>query len=240
MFDQLTIEKLNYYVYALIDPTKNIPFYVGKGIGNRVFEHQICAIKDDSPGLKLDKIRDLLNIGSSVDKVIIRHGLSEKEAFEIEASIIDFGNKFGFNFFNLILGHHSEDKGLMTTDEVIRVYNAKPLKELLDPVIIININRKYKRGFNHDEIYKSTKEAWVVSEHKIKTIKYALSEFNGIIIEVFEINRWYKVDTPENKKSKRFGFNGKVAKSVVRDRYINKSIAHTKKRGAANPIKYKL
>ena len=34
MFDNKTIERLGYYVYALIHPDTNIPFYIGKGIGN--------------------------------------------------------------------------------------------------------------------------------------------------------------------------------------------------------------
>ena len=34
-------------------------------------------------------------------------------------------------------------------------------KYLSDPVIIININKKYVRGNSSNEIYESTKEAWV-------------------------------------------------------------------------------
>ena len=100
MFDQLTIEKLDFYVYALINPNDNKPFYIGKGIGNRVFNHQNCAIKDEHSNLKLDTIREIISSGLEVEHIIIRHGLNEKEAFEIEASIIDFGIKFGFEFSN--------------------------------------------------------------------------------------------------------------------------------------------
>ena len=39
MFDQITSEKLKFYVYCLIDPRDDKPFYIGKGKGNRVFEH---------------------------------------------------------------------------------------------------------------------------------------------------------------------------------------------------------
>ena len=145
MFDQLTIEKLDYYVYALINPIDNRPFYIGKGNGNRVFNHLNCAIKDNYSNLKLDTIREIINNGFKVEHLIIRHGLTEKEALEIEASLIDFGNRFGFEFSNLVLGHHSNGKGLMTSDEIIRIHNAKPLTELTDPVIIININKKYAR-----------------------------------------------------------------------------------------------
>ena len=38
-FSQRVIEKLGYYVYLYINPTNNSIFYVGKGKGNRAFEH---------------------------------------------------------------------------------------------------------------------------------------------------------------------------------------------------------
>lgn len=36
MFDEKTIQHLKYYVYMLIDPADNKPFYIGKGVQNRV------------------------------------------------------------------------------------------------------------------------------------------------------------------------------------------------------------
>ena len=239
MFDSIAVEKLGYYVYALIDPKTDKPFYIGKGVGNRIFSHLNCAIKEDAKTLKLDKIREILSSGKKVKHIIIRHKLTEKESFEVEASLIDFGSYLNFDFTNIVDGHRSQRQGLMTANEIIRLYNAKTLNELYDPVIIININKRYFRGNSRDEIYNSTKEAWVVAESKRNTVKYVLAEYTGIIIEVFEIEKWYKVKT-DNKTSNRWGFEGRIAEDSIRDKYINKSIAHTKKQGAVNPIKYKL
>ena len=46
-FPSEVIKELNYYVYRLIDPRNGETFYVGKGKGNRVFEHLKTAIKND-------------------------------------------------------------------------------------------------------------------------------------------------------------------------------------------------
>ena len=45
-FTPEVIEKLNYYVYRLIDPRNGQTFYIGKGKGNRVFAHVNEALKD--------------------------------------------------------------------------------------------------------------------------------------------------------------------------------------------------
>lgn len=48
MFDEKTKEKLKYYVYLLIDPDTNEPFYVGKGKDDRVFSHINIILKRKS------------------------------------------------------------------------------------------------------------------------------------------------------------------------------------------------
>ena len=89
MFDEKTIQELKSYVYLLINPDTKTPFYVGKGIGNRVFDHLMDA-KDGKVGTdKLDHIQSILKKHKSVEHIIVRHGLNEKTAFQIEAALID-------------------------------------------------------------------------------------------------------------------------------------------------------
>ena len=76
-----------YYIYALIDPRDDKVFYIGKGIGNRVFMHEIESGKSiGSEKMKLKKISDIENAGFSVKKLIVNWGLTESEAFAAEAA----------------------------------------------------------------------------------------------------------------------------------------------------------
>lgn len=248
MFDEKTRQQLNYYVYMLIDPSDNKPFYVGKGIENRVFNHLSCALtKLESANAKYDKIREIKNNGRNVAHVIVRHGLKEVEAFQIEASLIDTLSYCGIMLSNQVGGHNSIEKGLMTSEEIIRLYNAEPLDKIGDNCILININKKYQRGKGEDNIYKATKETWTIKKDRLPKLKYVLSEYKGLIVEVYEVVEWYEKERGFTKKSKRhgqtkigYGFNGVVAPLNTRKKYINKSIAHTKKRGAASAIRYNL
>jgi len=104
-FSAAVIEKLEYYVYLLIDPETDNVFYVGKGIGNRIFAHLNHALTSPQESDKLDKIRSIQSKGLQVKHVIHRHGLTEKEAFEVEASLIDYIGIAGLT--NIVQGHHS-------------------------------------------------------------------------------------------------------------------------------------
>lgn len=243
MFDNLTATKLGYYVYALVNPLTRKIFYIGKGIGNRVFAHkqEVLENKTNIDSIKKNEIKDILEKKLDVQHFIIRHGLTEKEAFLVEATLIDYHN-FNLNkLANEVSGHKSGFYGIKTSDELIRQYNAPKLEQLFHNVIIININKRYATAKSSNQsIYDATKESWVISEERLAGIEYALAEYQGIIIGVYKINTWYKSTTETNKRNKRWGFNGDEASQDVKDLYLNKSIAHTKKRGAANPIKYKL
>jgi hypothetical protein len=75
---QSTIEKLKYYVYLLINTNDNKPFYVGKGKGNRINKHFLDAL--DEQVKQTDKIKSIKKLGVKVKKIILRHGLTERES----------------------------------------------------------------------------------------------------------------------------------------------------------------
>lgn len=243
MFDQITNKRLGFYVYALIDPRNEQPFYIGKGKNNRIYEHVQLAIKNEKESDKLNKIREIKDDGKKVKHIVIRHGLTEDEAFKIESSLIDFMRYFGKALTNEVFGHDTFKFGLMTANEIISTYNAKPLNKLNHNVVIININKSYERAKGGISIYEATHESWVIARYRQKTLEFALSEYRGIIVGVYKINNWYQTNigfSGKKKVSTRWGFNGEEAKKNIKDLYLNKSIKHTKKRGAANPIKYVL
>jgi len=248
MFDEKTRQHLRYYVYMLFDPRDKRPFYIGKGLENRVFNHLNRALTDvDISNAKYDTIREIEEYGQTVGHIIVRHDLAEDEAFKIEASLIDAFIYSGILLSNKVGGHNSIEKGLMTSEEIIRLYNAEPLNEIGSDCILININRKYQRGKGLQTIYEATKETWTIRESNLQQLKYVLSEYRGLIVEVFKVNNWYPKERGYLPNAQRhgltkigFGFNGEIAQAEIRDKYINKSIAHLKKKGAASAIRYNL
>ena len=78
-FSHKTIEALGYYVYVYSDPDTRRPFYVGKGKGNRVFNH----MDDQSENEKVRKINDIKARGKEPVIEILAHGLDEETAFKV-------------------------------------------------------------------------------------------------------------------------------------------------------------
>ena len=117
---QSVTEALGYYVYALVDPRDRKIFYIGKGKGNRIFQHAEAALVENTSDLKLDTIRSIISDGGKVEHYIVRHHLEEKEAYLIESTLIDMLTYSKFNhsnqLTNLIAGHHQWDEGIMSIE----------------------------------------------------------------------------------------------------------------------------
>lgn len=227
-------DDIGYYVYALFDPDTNEVFYIGKGRGNRVFNHaENALINEDITSNKIEKIKEIQRRGKDVRAIIIRHQLSEEEAFIVESSLLDVMSFIGKSLTNLQAGHNSRHVGLMTVDELEQKYTLEKLGRLPTGFISININKTYKRGSNPDAIYQATKEAWVINERKINQITHVLSEYRGRVVGVYSNLEWYKIEI--NGRT-RYGFNGKPAIELQND-YMNKLVPPRKK-GAIAPVRF--
>ncbi len=231
MFSQSVKEQLKFYVYFLRDPRNGRVFYVGKGQGSRIFNHVACALETEYSSDKIDVIKSIVSDGFEVEHFVLRHGLDEASAFEVEAALIDFVGIS--NLSNLQGGHYSSDFGIKSTDEVIAMYSSEELSTD-EPILLININRLYHRDMTEGELYDATRKAWVIGNRR-NSAKYAVATYRGLTREVYEIHSWYPIEV--NGKQ-RWGFRGQRASDEVRSNLRYKAIASYFTKGAANPIKY--
>jgi hypothetical protein len=222
-----TTEKLGYYVYILEDD-RGKPFYVGKGVGNRINQHFTKLM--DSGAIKGEKVKTILKLGSKVKKIILRHGITSEEAFILENAIIDF---IGIeNLTNIVKGH-SDGKGIADLEELKIKYEPEDAV-FEESVLLININKLYKRGMPQNEIYEAVRKYWRVDLNKARLIRLVCAVSNGIIRGVFYQNKWLV----SGRGDLRCYFIGRMADETHVNKYLNKSVNKYWKKGAQYPIKY--
>ncbi|MEI8085687.1 MAG: excinuclease ABC [Paludibacter sp.] len=224
-FSQSIIESILYYVYILKNRNTNEVFYVGKGKGNRVFQHVECALETE---LSSDKLKMIREIGTdNIQHFILRHGLTEAQALEIESACIDL---LGLeDLTNEVAGHNAMERGMKSIDEIVQHYDAKVIN-IEEPAIIININKLYKRFMTPEALYEATRTCWKLSI-KRENAKYVLASYRGLVREVFKVEKWFPVDN-------RWAFDGTIASPEIRDKYLNQSLENYIQKGNQNPIKY--
>lgn len=228
-------EKLKTYVYRLIDPRNGETFYVGKGKGNRVFDHARADISGDDLDDKLKRIREILLAGFEVSHVIHRHGMAVDVALEVEAALIDAYP----GLTNIVGGTGSNDFGVMHANEIVSRYCAEPAI-FKHRAILISINRSATEA---SDIYEATRYAWVIKRRRAERAEVILATRQGLIVEAFVADKWLDA-TPENFPGRiavpgRLGFIGKRAPMTIRNLYVGKTVPDEyRKKGAANPIKY--
>lgn len=237
-FPPKVAEQLKYYVYLYIDPRTGVPFYIGKGKGNRAFSH-LNEVRESN---KVRLIKEIRDSGYEPQIELLKYGLTEKDALLVEATGIDLLDID--NLTNRSRGHGSRHGARASVEEVIATLAAEPI-EITDPVILININRNYRYGLSAIELYDYTRSAWVVGK-KRERAKYAMAVYRGIVREVYEIAAWVpgmatmladdQRSTPPDPR--RWEFVGKIADDDVLNKYRDRSVADYFKPGAQNPIMY--
>lgn len=240
---------LGWYVYRLIDPRSGHTFYVGKGRGDRIFDHVRCVLKEDAAkdgvmdDLKTAMIKEIEREGMKVLYVIHRHGIETSEtAYQIEAALIDAYP----GLTNLMAGHASADKGCRTVEQIRDVYAAEELNAK-EPLILIFIGRALDEGIGRVEgkgtdIYDAVRAVWKMKREKAESYKLVLAyDGRGLVVGAFRPEKWLQ-GTRENfpflKESlpDRIGFEGQRA-TEVEAIYLGKKVPPRKK-GAMTPFRY--
>jgi len=114
-----------WYVYELVDPRTNSVFYVGKGKGERVHQHEREAAKGICSE-KTNRINEILSFGLEIGKRKIAYFWSEQDAYDYEAEVIA---QYGLdNLTNAIPGGGSPAKRV----KVIKEYRVETLSDWFD------------------------------------------------------------------------------------------------------------
>lgn len=240
MFSPEVISRLQYYVYRLIDPRNGQTFYIGKGIGNRVFSHAKGEETSDMDTLndKYKRIREIKNDGFDVAHIIHRHGLDEKTAFEVEAALIDAYPEV----LNEQGGHYSNERGIMHAEQVKQQYQANETPLSYHKLLMININKSVQER----KLYEAVRYAWKLNVKKAQKADYVLALQQGLVKGVFVPNKWMEA-TSDNfpllgeteNHAGRWGFEGTEAPKDIQDLYMKTRLPDSmRKKGAANPIRY--
>ena len=220
MFNQQTIESLAYYVYALVDPRDNRIFYIGKGKGNRVFQHAKDSLNENDTSLKLDIIRSILREGKQVGLFIIRHNLLTYRKF----------NKTN-QLANIVAGHHQWDEGIKDVDEIDTIYNCPKIEiNHGDTLLLVSLNKSFDQAkangvYRRIDIYESTRKYWKIGKNSPQEIKYVLGIYKGIVRCVIKVKSWEWTIVAEDGtrfKSERCIFEGN---HLTDSPYLNKDVS---------------
>lgn len=246
-----------YYVYGLMDPRNRRIFYIGKGTGNRVFEHEKECLDDmNSEKLKLKTIAEIKAKGLEVIKIIINSNLTENEAFSAEASLINMLNYIDdVGLTNIVSGHHSTEA--LSVEDFEKIYGAEVLKmdDIKHKVMIIKINKLYRRNMDKKTLYNSIRGVWRASINRVQTVEYVFGVYNSLIVAVYKPTHWYVCKDAKDKlprqdikltpqiENRVFFVDENFEKEKVMDEaqqfYLHKSIANLKlNQSAQNPITY--
>jgi hypothetical protein len=209
-------------------------FYIGKGKGNRIYSHvEASELVDVKEVTKIAMIREIRATGKEVKHVVIRHGLTEDQAFAVEAAMIDYIESVQkLPLTNLMSGHYTAEAGIRTIEDIEIQYESKPMV-IKHPLVLIRINQAYRHGLDSKTLYEVTRKHWKMSK-RVEQYHYACAVYLGIVREVYEVSRWYE----STEVIGRWEFEGEKASQDIRDQYIHTSVTHLISQGSQNPFRY--
>lgn len=170
----------------------SFPFYIGKGKGNRCFQHLL----DKSDSRKVSKIREIYDRGQKPVIEIVRFNLeNEREALVAESVAIDL---LGKELTNIKKGFQSRLFGRRSLDEIRRDLGSDDtiyINDLPDDSILININNTYVKDMALIDLHDATRACWRIADPRKKRLKYAIAIYKSVIKQVFIPEAWLPGDS---------------------------------------------
>lgn len=247
MFTPFVSEQLGHYVYVLRDPRDDSIFYVGKGLGNRVFAHASAALAADSyttVSLKLGLIAAIHAAGLEVRTEVLRFGLSNHEAYEVEAVAIQLLTESPpAALTNIVAGHHVGVRGWMSTDEAISLFEAPPAPAIFERVLLIRPTQLWYPKIPADELFDATHGWWVLNPRRAERADYVLSVSRGVVRQVYSPEFWRQQQLgdrgyTDGSGKPRWGFDGSVSRGAFAAAVVGTDVTRYFSKGARNSVRY--
>ena len=231
-FSNNTKEKIKNYVYRLIDPRNGETFYVGRGVGDRVFDHAKGALTSISENDKIKRIKDIKTAGLEVIHVIQRWGMTEEEAKLVESVVMDC-----YPGLSNIQSGYDHNYGVTNAETLEMEYGLKSYEEPDFNYVLIKITQRvFEKNIDKiDPIYETARYAWSLKMERVQKCQYAIVSLNGVVKGVFKVDEWYYVPEENN----RIAFIGK-REEELEEKYVNKTKIpeYYKQKGNASPVQY--
>lgn len=229
-FKKGVAEKLDFYIYRLIDPRNGHTFYVGKGKNDRVFTHVRGELNPDPNRDETDEkikkkfIQELLDMGLEPQHIIHRHGIKdEKTAYQVEAAVMD---AFLINLTNEVKGHYSDEFGPATVEQLNKRHEPEYIPED-SPVVVIKITKK-AIDKEDGSYYRTVRASWIMAKSRFEEVNsrshHVAAIRNMICVGLYSVpaGGWKASHKESEDARQRYEFDGERADDEMWNRYVGK------------------
>lgn len=195
---------MKYYTYILIDPESGVPFYIGKGTGDRMYRHEWKALGGIIPNgnnYLYNKIRVIVFSGYQIQYEVALRSDNESECLQLEKDLIFYLRSRGIHLCNLTGGGDGARPSLETLEKRSKALRGRVMDDSWKSRLSLSARMRWARYEATPEFKKEMSER---SHRRWKKVKDEEAK-TGIHISVFDF-------TPELRKKLSDGQKARIAR----------------------------